>query len=409
MNRRCHVRDLFRLSARTITDEGYLTAPGIIARAGNVQQYRAAELGLDGVPGDKVISLFRPPEEVFAPESVASFDGKPLTLNHPKEGVKAKNWRDHAVGDVRGVAPSGTDMTATVIIRDADAVKAVLDGKDQLSNGYSFELDLTPGKAADGTAYDGVQRKIIGNHVAIVDVARGGPTLRIADNQQGDRTMAMKRIVVDGISIELEDTQAGIVEKVVGDAIKAATIARDAAKAADTRATTTEKALADAAALNVKQAADHAAAVKELESKILTDAQIEALAAERAKVVGDAALLVKDFKSEGKTLPQIKAEVITHVIASDEALKPLALAVLGGVDVAKPESATLVGIAFKAVAAARGTKAADGDTTVVDTGLGRDLAGTRPGPVVKKLSGQALALARMRNGGKPLPEETAGR
>jgi len=186
-SRICEVTDTITVSSRKITDHGFLEAPAILARTG-VQQYTRRELGItDGDP-TSIIRLYRPADEVFNPESMSSFEANPITLNHPKGNrVAADNWRNVAVGDVHGVHQSPDGMAGRVVIRDARAVKAVQqDGKTALSNGYTFTLDPTPGTTEDGQVYDGIQRNIRGNHVAIVDVARGGPICQIADSAGGD-------------------------------------------------------------------------------------------------------------------------------------------------------------------------------------------------------------------------------
>lgn len=407
-NVHCTVADLVALTSRTITPEGYLLAPGTIGTSGNVQRYTADELGLDGkgLGKDRMLGLYRPPEEVLTADCLASFDAKPITLNHPKEGVSSANWRDVAVGDVRDVKAAGPHMSASLIIRDRKAVAAIIDGKQALSNGYSFDLDLTPGKTADGLAYDGIQRNIRGNHVAIVDLARGGSACRIADKQEGATHMALRKLVVDGLTMELEDNHAAVVEKVVGDAAKTVKGAEDALAAA-------RKSLADAetkvAALEEaakKLATDHAAKVVELEAKILKPEQVEALAAERTKVLGDAALLCPEAKFEGKTVTQVRTECLTAVIAADAAMKPVALAVLGGVELVLASEPT-VRAAFDAVVAAHGLSApAQGSPAVVNPDIARAFAGAPPKAAAPKLTGRDAMMARMKGGGK-LPGEAS--
>ncbi len=186
---RIFAADFVRTTARSITPEGFLVAPGTIATSDNVQKYSASELGLTGYPADAMVGLYRPTDEVMSPETLASFENKPISLNHPPGSVSAANWKDFAVGDVRDVKASGKDMIAVLTIRDSKAVQRVLLGKTALSCGYSFDLDLTPGVASDGTSYVGIQRKIRGNHTAIVDVARGGPRCRIADQKEKESDM----------------------------------------------------------------------------------------------------------------------------------------------------------------------------------------------------------------------------
>lgn len=400
--RRCAVRDLLGITSRQITAEGYLVAPAIISRAGNVQEYRSRELGLDGA--DRLIRLYRPPEEVFAESSYRTFEGKPITDNHPRGDVSAKTWRELAaagvvVGDVHSVKPADVGLAGTVIVRDAAAVRKVIEGKAQLSNGYDFELDLTPGVSPAGEKYDGVQRRIEGNHTAIVDMARGGSSCRIADHQQGDRPMAMIKLALDGFSVELEEQTATIVQRVVNDTTKRATDATAAATAAEARATTAEKEVGTLKEAATKAAADHAAKVADLEGKIVKPEQVQALVVERTKLVADAAKLAPEYKPEAKEPAVIRAEVVAEVVAKDEALKPIVANVLKGLDpakAAKPEEIVLVAAAFDAAVGAKGTVVANA-TDEATRAADRAMAGGVGEPAVKKLTGRDLWLARQQN------------
>lgn len=178
--------DRIGLSARTVTEEGYLETLSNIARTG-VQEYRAYELGLDadGIDPMKVIRLHRPPEEVFDATSMASFEGKPVTLGHPDEPVTSENWSGLAMGEVIKIQRVGDMLAGKVIIKARSAIDAVEAGTVELSNGYSFKLDMTAGRTSEGEAYDGIQRQIRGNHVALVEAARCGSACRLGDALPG--------------------------------------------------------------------------------------------------------------------------------------------------------------------------------------------------------------------------------
>lgn len=180
------VCDRIGLTARTVTEEGYLIVPSNIARTG-VQEYRAHELGLDadGMDPMRVIRLHRPPEEVFDAASMASFEGKPVTLGHPEEPVTSTNWSGLAMGEVIEIRRAGDMLAGKVIIKARGAIDAVEAGTVELSNGYSFKLDMTAGRTHDGDEYDGVQRQIRGNHVALVEAARCGSACRLGDALPG--------------------------------------------------------------------------------------------------------------------------------------------------------------------------------------------------------------------------------
>lgn len=112
--------------------------------------------------------------------------------------------------------------------------------------------------------------------------------------------------------------------------------------------------------------------VASLKAKVVTDAQIEALVIERAAVVDGAKKLVGgEFADKGKTVAAIRAEAVTHVIAKDAALKPIAEAFLGGATV-DGLAADKVASAFAGLVAAKGTQRAT-DTAGAGTGGGTQL------------------------------------
>ena len=415
---RVNVRDLVplatSLTARQITDEGVLIAPGKINRTG-VQAYTAKELGLDvsaGMAPDKLVALYRPPEEVFAADTLASFAAKPITMNHPPEDVTSTNWRKYAVGDLHNIGAADPHTTATLMFRDQKAIDAVQGGKSQLSSGYSFELDMTPGTAPDGTPYIGVQRKIKANHQAIVDNARGGHEVRVADGTSNDEEIrTMETIEIGGIKIKVDDTQASIIQKLVGDATKATADAVVAKDAAEKRAIAADAALGEEKAKSAQLVTDHAAAITESKAKEITPEKIEALAAERSKVVGDAAKLAPDLKPEGKTVAAIRIEALTEVIAKDEQLKPAVLAGLGGVEPAKANEAVIKAV-FDSIAATRVVTNDGRQVSARDAAYASALAGShgpnsaRAGDAGKTptLYGRDLMIYRESHGGKS-PEQ----
>lgn len=119
---------------------------------------------------------YRPPEEVSRPDSLLSMGGLPVTLEHPPQLLTPDTVRQHTRGH-SGTQVEFTDgfVHGTVTLTDREAIEAVK-RRDavELSVGYRCEYDPTPGVAPDGTRYDGVQRNISGNHLAVTRKARAG-------------------------------------------------------------------------------------------------------------------------------------------------------------------------------------------------------------------------------------------
>ena len=157
--------------------EGYLLCLNVpVARTG-VQEYLPEELSLPSGPG--LIPVFRTETEVFAPETMASFEGMPVTNDHPEDGVDIENIRrlqmGHAHNVRRGTGEESDLLLADLIITDERLIDAILGGKREISCGYTYELS-----EEDGQYF---QRKIRGNHIAVVDAGRAGPRVSIKDHK----------------------------------------------------------------------------------------------------------------------------------------------------------------------------------------------------------------------------------
>lgn len=164
------------------TDEGFLLCLNVpIARAGE-QEYHGSELpGIDAGPTG-VIVMMREESEVFAPATMASFEGKPLVLGaHPPEGVTPENAKILTVGSMqnirRGQGAESDLLIADLLVTSADAIDAVMTGRmREVSCGYMCDVEQAgPGRAA--------QRRITGNHLAIVADGRAGSRVAIKDQK----------------------------------------------------------------------------------------------------------------------------------------------------------------------------------------------------------------------------------
>lgn len=221
-------RSSYRITHREYTDEGFLRVPGHVARTG-IQDYLARELELPGDP-NRIVKVYRPPEEVFNADSLATYSGADVTLNHPKGLVNADNYKVTSVGVVRSSGSKSEDFVqCDLIIKDAAAIKAVNSGKCELSAGYTAVYDETPGITPEGEPYDYVQREIRINHVAIVDRARAGANARVFDNDPiGGNTMPVTITIDSGRQIDVADpANAQFVADAFDRLLKRATTAED--------------------------------------------------------------------------------------------------------------------------------------------------------------------------------------
>lgn len=173
----------------TRTKEGFLICHNVpIARTGS-QDYLAQEIGLPERYGE-VIKMHRPEEEVFALETLASFEGKPVVDGHPTDDVRPDNWSAYTKGTCtnvrRGTGADADKIVADLIIYDAIMQSEIEAGKRDISCGYEYVKEITE-------SGEFIQRNIRGNHVAIVDNGRAGKAVRIRDEdttiQKGSRKM----------------------------------------------------------------------------------------------------------------------------------------------------------------------------------------------------------------------------
>lgn len=161
------------------TPNGFLICKNVpIARTGE-QEYIGYELGLQDERRDEIVVVTREESEVFSPETLASFEGAIFTDEHPSEEVTTQNvqyLQRGFVKDVRRGSDEDSDkVLADIIVTDPVTIGEIVnDGKREISCGYKCEY-----VEQDGKIY---QKKIRGNHVALVNSGRAGKDVAIKDN-----------------------------------------------------------------------------------------------------------------------------------------------------------------------------------------------------------------------------------
>lgn len=288
-----------------ITADGFMVADVRVARTG-IQHYRAGELGLDGDPL-RVVSVYRPPEEVFAADAMASYAHRPITDKHPSAMVDAANWNEFAKGQTGDeVLRDGEYVRVPVMLMDKATV-AKAPGM-QLSMGYTTDLDTTGGKTEDGQEYDAVQRNLRMNHLALVPRARGGPALKLGDDNLEDSTMSdvkLQTVMVDGLSVETTEAGAQAISKLTQDLAHAHT------ESEGLRGThKTELAAKDV------ELAKKDATIDELTGKQLSDADLDKKVNDRADLIATATKIAdKDYS--GLSDADIRKTAVTAVLGQD--------------------------------------------------------------------------------------------
>lgn len=178
------------------TVEGFLICRNVpIARTGEME-YLESELKPDG-SSSKMVTVCRSPDEVFSEAALSSFEGKPVTDEHPPELLTPETYRQYSRGHAENIRKGEGEWEGCVVadlhIQDKELIQAVQDGKREISCGY--ECGYTENE--DGT-YS--QHDIRGNHIAVVTRGRAGKHVAILDSRkkakaamQPERNETMKK------------------------------------------------------------------------------------------------------------------------------------------------------------------------------------------------------------------------
>jgi hypothetical protein len=202
--------DTVTLSQRpgmTRTDEGYLKGDAIVTRTG---------IFLYKNPDGTIRKELRHPTDVFSRASMDTLKMIPVVLGHPDTiFVDSENVKDLQVGTLgESIFVDGDFVVASLVITDAEAIKAIEQGRRELSLGYVVNHDNLNGGDWEGQQYDFKQVNIRYNHLAIVNEARAGAMARLhldqSDAFQTDQTDLtevqmpdkLQKTVIDGISYD---------------------------------------------------------------------------------------------------------------------------------------------------------------------------------------------------------------
>lgn len=198
-------------------DNGWVEADAYVTRTGVFEYSNSA----------KTWKEYRPPDEVFHQDSLESFELRPLTNDHPPELLTAENIRVFQVGSVARPTRDGDMVRTKLLVTDPATIKDMEEGKLELSAGYLCDVLEEPGVSPSGERYDCVQKNIRANHVALVHRGRAGSEVRArmdstsgyavtfqADSAEfGKDRKAVKKIRLDGVEVEVEETVAQLIEK----------------------------------------------------------------------------------------------------------------------------------------------------------------------------------------------------
>lgn len=156
------------------TQDGFLVCLNVpVARTGK-QTYMGSEIG-GGKVADKVYTAHRLEEDVFHPDTIASFNGKPVTDDHPTiYPVAPENYQIYAKGHAQNARRVGNNIVVDLVITDPVLISKIKGNvKRQVSVGYNCEWPDYKGGVR--------QINIRANHIAVVATGRAGPSYAIKD------------------------------------------------------------------------------------------------------------------------------------------------------------------------------------------------------------------------------------
>lgn len=190
-----------------------------IARTGT-QVYLPEEIDLEP-DGTGTVTVWRTEDEVFSPETMASFEGVAVTLGHPEDSlgnivfVNPSNFAELAHGHIqnvrRGTGDKSDLLIADVLIKRQEAIDAVNSGLTDVSCGYDAQYkQLAPGK--------GKQYQITGNHLAVgIDRGRAGGRCAIGDSipstTKEKPVMSWLKKLAQAIKTKDEDALAKLIDE----------------------------------------------------------------------------------------------------------------------------------------------------------------------------------------------------
>lgn len=185
-------------SARTRDKNGFLQVKTSNLTRDHVAPYYGRE-----IPGweerqldpDRIYYGWRNPDELKA--ALSTFNGVPLLIEHKFDSAEHPN-KELRVGTVGTSAKwEPPYITNALSVWDEKAISAIEDGTlRDLSCGYRYKPDFTPGETPDGLAYDFVMRELACNHVALVHEGRA-PYCYVSDEKPRGITMSEDK-KVDG-------------------------------------------------------------------------------------------------------------------------------------------------------------------------------------------------------------------
>lgn len=172
-------------SARITDLNGYIEIRDNPISKEGVFEYSGAQIGLTGDDANRIFKVYRPASELADPECIESFKLLPFVDEHAMLGSEELGLTPAERKGVQGFIGEQVHfdppyLRGNIKILSESAKRLINEGKRELSPGYRCVYELTPG-VFEGQNYDAVQRRIRGNHLALVQEGRTGPDVAVLD------------------------------------------------------------------------------------------------------------------------------------------------------------------------------------------------------------------------------------
>lgn len=119
-------------------------------------------------------------------KSAAGFNNQVVTLGHPQDSVDSSNSAQYQIGFITNVKVAGKWLVGDIVITDKASVDAVLSNKAvEFSCGYTADIIAKDGDYL-GIHYSYEFDNVVGNHVALVNLARAGHDATFIDSKSNN-------------------------------------------------------------------------------------------------------------------------------------------------------------------------------------------------------------------------------
>ncbi len=220
----------------SIDEDGMLRCEKVAVMRSGVMTYYAGEL-LEGggeVPAhllDQEIRLYVPPEELASPQSLKTLEGVPVGVDHEWQVAGSIEAKGNIAGkpvydDNSGLLFSSLKITDPATIARITEKDSSYDKLVDISSGYRNTTDWEAGITPAGEAYDGIQRNIGYNHVALLaqGLGRGGDNVKIYNRvgkKRVDQMSEYTSVAVGKFRIKVMNEDVDKLQNVMDDKDKA--------------------------------------------------------------------------------------------------------------------------------------------------------------------------------------------